>query len=215
LDKLDQLASTGSPTFYHAIKGFRYDLANQLNNTDLFRPIPPSPFAIALEALKLWVEDDGKTWGASADTADFDSSAGCYIPVKGEANKCNIFVGEVVYLATGVTFKNTPGENGKFVPYRARDWATSTTQIPHFGVTYFPNMGDIWAIRYPHTFSADGGHTGIYLGEHYGIKVYISARSSSDAPGIGTVQRENGIQIKELIPPDGIPMGGTYREYSP
>jgi hypothetical protein len=54
---------------------------------------------------------------------------------------------------------------------------------------------------------AAGSHTGIYLGEYNGVELYISARFNGDgAYGIGAVQYENGIQIKEP------PKGGVFRE---
>jgi len=230
LDKLDQLASIadnngivvfGSPNFDDAIRAFRNDLASQLRITDLSRPIPNPALAITVEALKLWADDDGKTWGTSDDTDDFVSSTGCYATVEGEGNKCNIYVAEVIYRATGVIFKEIPEENllgidtGKYIPFRARDWATPTTQISHFQVTSSPKMGDIWAIKYPRFIRADSGHVGIYLGEYYGIKIYVSARSDPDGVyGIGSIQHEDGIQVKELIPSKGVPKGGTYREYT-
>jgi peptidoglycan hydrolase-like protein with peptidoglycan-binding domain len=246
LDKLDQLASIadndiavfGSPNFDGAVRLFRNHLASQLGTIDFSRPnvIPPSALAITLQALKLWAEDDGKTWGASDDTADFVSSAGCYATVKSHENKCNIYVTDVIYRATGVTFKDipekvskppnmnphikhkeSPQETGKYIPFRARDWGNPSTKIPHFQVTSNPKMGDIWGTVYPHTFTQDSGHVGIYLGEYDGIKIYVSARSDADGVyGIGPIQHEYGVQIKELIPPkDGVPNGGTYREYSP
>jgi hypothetical protein len=231
LDKLDQLALIadndgivvfGSPNFDDAVRAFRNDLASQLKTNDLSRPIPHSALAITVEALKLWVDDDGKTWGTSDDTDDFVSSTGCYATVEGDANKCNIYVAEVIYRATGVTFKEIPEENllgidtGKYIPFRARDWATPTTKIPNFQVTSNSKMGDIWAIKYPRLIRADSGHVGIYLGEYYGVKIYVSARSEPDGVyGIGSIQHEDGIQVKELIPTKGVPKGGTYREYSP
>lgn len=240
LDKLDQLASIadndgfavfGSPYFDDAVRAFRNHLASQLGTIDFSRPIPPSTLAITLQALKLWVDDDGKTWGTSDDTADFVSTAGCYASVEGRENKCNIYVTDVIYHATGVTFKGIPEKKtvivnekgtmevptGKYIPFRARDWATPATKIPHFQVTSNPKMGDIWGIKYPRTFTQDSGHVGIYLGEYDGTKIYVSARSDPDGVyGIGPIQHEHGIQVKELIPSkDGVPNGGTYREYSP
>jgi hypothetical protein len=247
LDKLDQLASVadndgvvvfGSPNFDDAVRGFRNDLESQLKTIDLSRPIPPSPLAITVEALKLWVDDDGKTWGTSDDTADFDSSAQCYAAVAGDENKCNIYVAETIYRATGITHpahEQTDIEcnavdnvaavgcidygTGKYFPFRAAELATPSTQIPNFQVTSDPKMGDIWAIKYPRGWydpRADSGHAGIYLGEYYGVKIYVSARSEPDGVyGIDSIQYEDGLQVKELAPSDGEPKGGTYRHYSP
>ena len=62
-------------------------------------------------------------------------------------------------------------------------------------------MGDVWS---------NGGHTGFYLGEHNGIKLYISARSNRDGVyGVDSVQHEDGIQIKQLEE------GGVFRTFTP
>jgi peptidoglycan hydrolase-like protein with peptidoglycan-binding domain len=227
LDKLDQLAVTAFPSsqdFSKAVKTFRNHLANQLSTVDLSRPIPHSALAITTQALKSWVEDDGKTWGTAGDTADFVSPAKCYATVEGSADKCNIYVTDVIYHATSVTFKGIPEKKlnsqlkevptGKYIPFRARDWADPAIKIPHFQVTSSPKMGDIWAIFYPLTITS--GHVGIYLGEYDGIKIYISARNDGDGVyGLNSIQHINGLQVKELIAPkDAKPIGGTYREYS-
>ena len=247
LDKLRELAKIstlnikgldivyGSRNFGDAVYSLISALESSLNEPGASTKVSTSSveihlpaLAIALKALEYWVNDDGKTWGTSDDTSDFTSSAGCYAAVEGEENKCNIFVAEVIYGATGVTFKDikeekggggmTPYHTGKYIPYRARDWGNPKTTIPNFKVTDDPKLGDIWGIIYPKPFyQADSGHVGIYLGQHNGVKIYVSARSDPDgAYGIGKIQHEDGIQVKELIPPKkGEPSGGTYKQYSP
>lgn len=76
-------------------------------------------------------------------------------------------------------------------------------------------MGDIWAaITDANIIFRDVAHTGIYLGEYNGIKLYISARSNGDGVyGLNSAQYENGIQIKELVDPgERPPKGSVFRE---
>ena len=73
--------------------------------------------------------------------------------------------------------------------------------IPHFVVVNTPQMCDVWS---------NGGHTGIYLGQHNGVKLYISARDDGyGVYGVDSVQHEHGIQIKQL------PEGGVFRTFTP
>ena len=77
---------------------------------------------------------------ASDDTDDFVSSTGCYATVEGDANKCNISVAEVIYRATGVTFKEIPEENlleliQESIFRLGTRLGNSTTKIPNFQVT--------------------------------------------------------------------------------
>jgi hypothetical protein len=113
-------------------------------------------------------------------------------------------VAEAIYLATGVTFKEYQSEEqaGKYFPFRAADWANTAVTIPHFIVDNLDTqMGDIWS---------NGHHTGVYLGQYNGIKLYISARDNGDGVyGLPTIQREQGIQIKQLE------NGGVFRQYVP
>ena len=235
LDKLRLLAYTsaaeritppvkkfGSPNFDYAIILFSNELERQLKATDLSRPIPPSPLRITVEALMLWVADTGKIWGSSDKTADYNSPAQCYATVKGEDSKCNIYVAEVIYGATGITQKahaeRAGGvETGRYFPYRAAEWADTSKFIPYFRLDNAdPKMGDIWAaITEVNTFTRNLAHVGIYLGEYAGVKLYISARDNGNGVyGIGRVQHEDGIQIKELVDPGKKPpKGGVFREF--
>lgn len=62
-------------------------------------------------------------------------------------------------------------------------------------------MGDIWtAITEVNRVFRDIAHVGIYQGNM--VELYISARGNGDGVyGIGSVQHEDGIQIKELVDP--------------
>ena len=234
LDKLRLLAYTsaserttppvkkfGSPNFDYAIILLSNELERQLKATDLSRPISPSPLRITVEALMLWVADTGKIWGTSDKTADYNSPAQCYATVKGEDSKCNIYVAEVIYGATGITQKAhaEKGGTGRHFPYRAAEWADTSKFIPYFRVDNAdPKMGDIWAaITEVNTFTRNLAHVGIYLGEYAGVKLYISARDNGNGVyGIGRVQHEDGIQIKELVDPGKKPpKGGVFREFDP
>src|SRR5215217_2393266 len=66
-------------------------------------------------------------------------------------------------------------------------------------------------------FTRNLAHVGIYLGEYAGVKLYISARDNGNGVyGIGRVQHEDGIQIKELVDPGKKPpKGGVFREFDP
>jgi hypothetical protein len=246
LDKLQQLclfSYNSNGKFADAVIAIITELERQLKAIpDPSRPIPPSPLAITIEALKLWADDNGNTWGTSDTTADFDPTAECYATVAGDDSKCNIFVAEVIYRATGVTHQaheETQSETecmsvdnvaavgcykiqsptGYYFPYRAAEWADTSKNIPNFRVDNAdPRMGDIWAaITEKNVIFRNVAHAGIYLGEYNGIKLYISARSNGDGVyGLGPVQHENGIQIKELTDP-GVsdPKGGVFREYIP
>lgn len=62
-------------------------------------------------------------------------------------------------------------------------------------------MGDVWtAITEVNRVFRDIAHVGIYQGNM--VELYISARGNGDGVyGIGSVQHEDGIQIKELVDP--------------
>ena len=165
------------------------------------------PLKITLESLRLWIEDPGNKWGEwnldPLGENDLDMSAPCYVTVPSSQNKCNAYVAEVIFLATGITFPVIEAEQapGKYFPYQAGHWGDTKKTIPHFVVVNNPQMGDVWS---------NGGHTGFYLGEHNGIKLYISARSNSDGVyGVDSVQHEDGIQIKQLEE------GGVFRTFTP
>ena len=158
--------------FSYVIREFRSDLKNRIEATDFNYQGPPS-LSIILEALKLWSNDPGDQWGAGwIDSNDFKPSATCYVTVPAYQYKCNAYVAEVIYLATGVTFKVYESDQvpGQYFPYKAADWADLTKTIPHFDITQNPEPGDIWS---------NGHHTGIYLGT-FGYKLYVSARDDSD-----------------------------------
>jgi peptidoglycan hydrolase-like protein with peptidoglycan-binding domain len=211
----------GSPNFDVAVLFFSHELERQLKAIDLSRPIPPSPLRITVEALNLWLADTGRIWGTSDETADYNSPAQCYATVKGDDSKCNIYVAEVIYGATGITHKAhaEKGEIGRYFPYRAAEWADTSKFIPYFRLDNAdPKMGDIWAaITEVNTFTRNLAHVGIYLGEYAGVKLYISARDNGNGVyGIGRVQHEDGIQIKELVDPGKKPpKGGVFREFDP
>lgn len=211
----------GSPNFDDAVLLFSNELERQLKAIDLSRPIPPSPLRITVEALNLWLADTGKIWGTSDKTADYNSPAQCYATVKGDDSKCNIYVAEVIYGTTGITQKahSEKGETGRYFPYRAAEWADTSKFIPYFRLDNAdPKMGDIWAaITEVNTFTRNLAHVGIYLGEYAGVKLYISARDNGNGVyGIGRVQHEDGIQIKELVDPGKKPpKGGVFREFDP
>lgn len=210
LKKLNDLATAAGAEnagFRDSVTGFKTALEQQVQTTSL----KPPHLSITLEALKLWLDDPGYLWGASKDPSDVDvgpqdlvPSASCYASVPYDRYKCNIYVAEAIYLATGVTFKQYQSneQEGKYFPYRAEDWANTAKTIPHFIVDNIdPQMGDVWS---------NGHHTGIYLGQYNGIKLYISARDNGDGVyGLPIIQREHGIQIKQLED------GGVFRQYTP
>ena len=101
-----------------------------------------------------------------------------------------IFMSPKQYLATGVTFKQyqSAEQEGKYFPYRAEDWANTAKTIPHFIVDNIdPQMGDVWS---------NGHHTGIYLGQYNGIKLYISARDNGEGVyGLPIIQRNTAYKL--------------------
>ena len=208
LKKLTDLAGVSENLdFSNSVTAFRTSLEQLLQTGSTRAP----PLLITLEALKLWLEDPGYLWGASKDPNDVDvgpqdltPTASCYASVPYNRYKCNIYVAEAIYLATGVTFKEYQSEEqaGKYFPFRAADWANTAVTIPYFIVNNVdPQMGDIWS---------NGHHTGVYLGQYNGIKLYISARDNGEGVyGIPVIQREHGIQVKQLE------NGGLFRQYVP
>jgi hypothetical protein len=104
----------------------------QLKAIDFSCPIPPSPLRITVKALNLWQADTGKIWGTSDKTADYNSHAQCYATVKGDDSKCNIYVAEVIYGATGIIPKAhaEKGETDRYFPYRAAEWAIQVNLFP-------------------------------------------------------------------------------------
>jgi hypothetical protein len=208
LKKLTDLAGVSENLdFSNSVTAFRTSLEQLLQTGSTRTP----PLLITIEALKLWLEDPGYLWGTSKDPNDVDvgpqdltPTASCYASVPYNRYKCNIYVAEAIYLATGITFKEYQSEEqaGKYFPFRAADWANTAVTIPHFIVDNLDTqMGDIWS---------NGHHTGVYLGQYNGIKLYISARDNGEGVyGLPTIQREQGIQIKQLE------NGGVFRQYVP
>ena len=190
--------------FANAINEFSNKLYRQGLDSASHSETMSIPLKITLESLRLWIEDPGDQWGEGIlDSNDLDLSAPCYVTVPAGQNKCNGYVAEVIFLATGITFPVIESEEqpGKYFPYRAKDWGDIKKTIPHFVVVNNPRMGDTWS---------NGSHTGIYLGEHNGIKLYISARDDGDGVyGLDSVQHKHGIQIKQL------PEGDVYRTFAP
>jgi peptidoglycan hydrolase-like protein with peptidoglycan-binding domain len=196
--------SSKETEFYNGVIGFSANLKRQvLDSVSHSEPLS-IPLIMTLESLRLWIEDPGNQWGeGSLDSNDLYMSASCYVTVPASQNKCNVYLAEVIFLATGITFKVYESEEkpGQYFPYRAKDWGDTTKTIPHFVIVNNPQIGDVWS---------NGGHTGIYLGEYNGIKLYISARDNGDGVyGLNSVQHEHGIQIKKL------PDGGVFRTFTP
>jgi hypothetical protein len=190
--------------FANAIKEFSNNIKRQVLDAVSKSEHMSIPQIITVESLRLWTEDPGNQWGeGSLDSNDLVMSASCYVIVPASQNKCNVYVAEVIFLTTGITFKVIESEEkpGQYFPYRAKDWGDTQKTIPHFVVVNNPKMGDIWS---------NGSHTGIYLGEYNGVKLYISARDDGNGVyGVDSVQHEHGIQIKQL------PDGGVYRTFTP
>ena len=196
--------SSKETEFYNAVIGFSANLKRQILDSVSHSEPMSIPIIMTLESLRLWIEDPGNQWGeGSWDSNDLYMSASCYVTVPASQNKCNVYVAEVIFLATGITFKVYESEEkpGQYFPYRAKDWGDTQKTIPHFVIVNNPQMGDVWS---------NGGHTGIYLGEYNGVKLYISARDNGDGVyGLNSVQHEHGIQIKQL------PEGGVFRTFTP
>ncbi|HEX5978723.1 MAG TPA: hypothetical protein VFY68_15685, partial [Nitrososphaeraceae archaeon] len=183
-DKLIALANTvGAPEpgttideteFHNAVIGFSDNLKRQVLDSVRYSEPMPIPLKITLESLRLWINDPGDQWGeGSWDSNDLDMSATCYVTVPASQYKCNAYVAEAIFLATGVTFPvyESEEEPGKYFPYRAKDWGDTKKTIPHFVIVNNPQMGDVWS---------NGSHNGIYLGEYNGVKLYISARDDGE-----------------------------------
>ena len=193
--------------FANAVNEFSNNIKRQVLDAVSKSEHMSIPQIITVESLRLWVEDPGNQWGeGSWDSNDLDMSASCYVTVPASQNKCNVYVAEVIFLATGITFKVIESEEkpGQYFPYRAKDWGDPNKTIPHFDLVSIPKMGDVWS---------NGGHTGIYLGEYNGVKLYISARDNGNGVyGLDSVQHKHGIQIKEL---DAVKERGIFRTFTP
>jgi len=199
LDKLTRLSDAakleGKSDFGAAIEGFRDDLEKRFT-------VGPSSMELEIinNALQLWTKDPGNQWGEGIfDSKDLKMSSPDYATVPASQYKCNAYVAEIIYDATGKVFKAHPSdkEKGKFFPFQAKEWGDPKQSIPNFPVVTDPHPGDIWS---------NGHHTGIYLGEYGGTSIYISARDDGfGVVGTDSVQYSHGIQIKEL------PSGGVFR----
>ncbi len=208
LDKLQALADQsmkegkGGEAFAESIRMLSSDLRNKLLSVEDPEQLPDN-LKITMAALDLWGKDPGNQWGeGSWDSEDLDMSAPEYATVDEGQYKCNAFVAEAIYQGTGQVHKAIPSkeEPGKYFPYQAEQWGDANTDIENFDVTTNPQMGAVWS---------NGDHTGIYLGEYNGQKIYISARDRGyDAYGTDEVQHSHGIQIKQLGE------GGVYQQFN-
>ncbi|HSF51140.1 MAG TPA: hypothetical protein VLA74_10310 [Nitrososphaeraceae archaeon] len=140
--KLEDLANTvGAPEpgttiketeFHNAIIGFSANLKRQVLDSVSYSEPMPIPLKITLESLRLWIDDPGNQWGEGWwDSNDLDMSAPCYVTVPASQNKCNVYIAEVIFLATGITFPVIESEEElwKYFPYRAKDWGDTKKTI--------------------------------------------------------------------------------------
>ncbi|PZS26631.1 MAG: hypothetical protein DLM59_17935 [Pseudonocardiales bacterium] len=206
LARLDRLANfVGSPTpeaveFALAVLAFEGTLRQRIEAVSAGHALPED-VRIALQALYLWDQDNGRTWGHAESNAAVNLTAPRYATVAGHMNKCNIYVAEVLSQTVGTVQQvyESDRQRGRYFPYRAEDWGDTAKAIPEYPVAATPKMGDIWS---------NGQHVGIYLGSYRGRRMYISARNDTDNVfGIGELQREHGLQIKFL------PDGGVMRHH--
>ncbi len=202
LDRLDRLAQfTGSGTheafeFALAVLAFEATLRRRIKAVDVGKPLPED-VRITLEALTLWANDDGRTWGHAAANRGVNLSAPQYAAVAGHMNKCNIYVAEILNRTVGTLqlIHASDRQIGKYFPYRAEEWGDTKTVIPEYPVVSVPRMGDVWS---------NGHHVGIYLGTYKGNRLYVSARNDTDGVwGLKGLQYEHGVQIK-LMPEGGV-----------
>lgn len=195
---------TEGAAFEAALDDFRKTLRFRMNDLSP-GALLPDDVDLVMKALMLWSADPGNKWGeGSWDSNDLVMSAPDYVTVPASQYKCNAYVAEVIYQSLGFVYRihEAAQAKGKYFPYRAREWGDPGLTIPNFVPTTTPRMGDVWS---------NGSHTGIFLGEYAGKKLYISARD--DGNGVfglkAQVQKEHGVQIKFL------PDGGVYRRYTP
>ncbi|MEP0873559.1 hypothetical protein NDA01_27750 [Trichocoleus desertorum AS-A10] len=159
---------------------------------------------IALESIKLLGDElvykqkhiSLDLWGI---LGDFKSKV--YADSNSGMPKCNLFVSEVIYSSfclihkgkLDIFQKEFPYVNNvpwKWSPPLADEWSNVEVEIERFKVRYKSKnrqIGDIWSHK---------EHVGVYLGDFYGKRLYISAR-------------ELGIEIK-FIPNNE---EGVYRYY--
>jgi hypothetical protein len=213
LDRLEKLGvaakaeGTEGADFKKAVDEFKTTLRVRMQSLNPGDALPIDVDLI-MKALMLWSTDPGNKWGeGSWDSNDLVMSAPDYAIVPASQYKCNAYVAEVIYQSLGKVYRIHPQvdyvfKTGKYFPYRAGEWGDVNQVIDKFPVISSPVMGDMWS---------NGLHTGIYLGEYAGKKLYLSARD--DGSGVfglkANVQREHGVQVKYL------PDGGVFRRYTP
>lgn len=208
LDRLAQLGvaaktEPGGAEFQKVVDAFRKTLTSQIDALNADQELPKD-VDLVMKALMLWSQDPGNKWGeGSWDSNDLVMTAADYVTVPASQYKCNAFVAEAIYQSLRLVFlvHEAAQARGQYFPYQAREWGDTAQVIPKFAVVQAPKMGDVWS---------NGTHTGIYLGEYEGKKLYISARD--DGKGVfalDKVQKEHGVQIKYLAD------GGVYRRYTP
>jgi outer membrane protein OmpA-like peptidoglycan-associated protein len=190
--------------FATMVLAFRTTLQHRINAVQPGDPLPPD-VQIVMRALILWMRDDGRTWGEGNDeSSNVILSFAGYATVPASQNKCNTYVAEVLYKAVGTVHKvhESDRQEGRYFPYRAREWGNQGQTIEHYPVvTSNPQMGDVWS---------NGSHVGIFLGEYNGKLLYISARDDGDGVfALRNTQHAHGVQIKLL------PTGGVYRRFDP
>lgn len=178
---------------------------------------PPSPgFLIAERALQLWDVDPGDKWGEGSfffgfGNTDLVMSSPQYTIIPASQAKCNAFVAEAIFLATGKVLPGPRGTDGRHFPPTASDWANLGAAVPGFKLVRDqgkPQLGDIWS---------NGGHVGIFLAKHKGEILYISARETEfgERTPFGVhegLQKTDGIHVKFL--PRRVSSHGIYRRYA-
>jgi len=210
LDRLAKIASkegaeegTTGADFSKAVADFRTALKARMDAVYYDDPLPPD-VDIIMKALIVWSRDPGNQWGEGTwDSSDLFMTAHEYATVPASQYKCNAYVAEVIYQSLALVFKHIPAEDspGHYFPFQAHEWHDSAVVIPHFPVVTTPVMGDVYATE---------THTGIYLGEYAGKRLYVSARDDAGGVfGLDEVQKKHGVQIKV------VPKPGVYRHYTP
>jgi outer membrane protein OmpA-like peptidoglycan-associated protein len=213
LIRLDRLAKVAAPEgpeegttgadFSKAVADFRAALKSQMDAVPYSEPLPPD-VDIIMKALVIWSTDPGNQWGEGRwDSNDLIMSAHEYATVPASQYKCNAYVAEVVYQSLALVFKHIPAAEspGHYYPFQAHEWHDPTVTIPHFTVVTAPVMGDVYATE---------THSGIYLGEYAGKRLYVSARDTGGGVfALDSVQKKHGVQIKV------IPEPGVFRHYTP
>lgn len=209
LDRLTKLSAiaktegTAGVEFHKVLDSFKQTLTSSIQSLSADEPLPHD-VDLVMKALMLWSQDPGNKWGEGWwDSDPLVMSAAHYVTVPSGQYKCNAYVAETIYQSLRLVFLVHEAEQakGQYFPYRAGEWGDVNLAIPKFSIVQTPKMGDVWS---------SGSHTGIFLGEYSGKKLYISARDDGEGVfGLDKVQKEHGVQIKYL------PDGGVYRRYTP